>query len=81
MTNVAAFKSVNMSSEYNPPHHSPHYAVDDQVFNTWHAEQCASTMNESTPWINIDLGNTFDVNYVTLFNVMDHSGKQNNLIP
>lgn len=81
MTNVAAFKSVNMSSEYNPPHHSPQYAVDDQVFNTWHAEKCASTMNESTPWINIDLGNTFDVNYVTLFNVMDHSGKQNNLIP
>lgn len=81
MTNVATFKSVNMSSEYHPPHHSPLYAMDDQVFNMWYADKCASTMSESTPWIIIDLGNTSDVNYVTLFNVIDHSGKQNNLIP
>lgn len=74
MTNVASFKLVSMSSEWNPPHHSPSYAVDDQVLNTLNGAKCACTQNDFTPWMVIDLENTFDVNYVTLFNRIDTLG-------
>lgn len=49
MTNVAAFKPVTMSSEHNPPSHSPHYAVDGQVKNTIYGKQCAHTSNDPNP--------------------------------
>lgn len=76
MTNVAAFKPVSMSSEHNPPYHSPHYAVDGQVKNTIYGNQCAHTVNDPTPWLTIDLGNTFEVHYVTLFNRIETLGKK-----
>lgn len=41
----------------------------------WYVEKCVSIMNEFMFWINIDLGNIFDVNYVMLFNVMNFFGK------
>lgn len=78
MTNVAAFKPVNMSSEHNPPNHSPHYAVDGQVKNTIYGEQCAHTLNGPNPWLTIDLENTFEVHYVTLFNRIETLGKEGN---
>lgn len=74
MTNVASFKLVSMSSEWNPPHHSPSYAVDDQVLNTVNGAKCACTQNDLTPWMVIDLENTFNVNYITLFNRIDTLG-------
>ncbi|XP_052684566.1 fucolectin-1-like [Crassostrea angulata] len=74
MTNVAAFKPVTMSSESNPPAHSPHYAVDDKVVKTIWAQECVHTKGELTPWVIIDLEATFDVEYVTLFNRIDEHG-------
>lgn len=41
----------------------------------WYVEKCVSIMNEFMFWINIDLGNIFDVNYVMLFNVIGFFGK------
>uniref|UniRef100_K1RBM0 F5/8 type C domain-containing protein n=1 Tax=Magallana gigas TaxID=29159 RepID=K1RBM0_MAGGI len=79
MTNVAAFKPVTMSSEHNPPSHSPHYAVDGQVKNTIYGKQCAHTSNDPNPWLTIDLENTFDVQYVTLFNRIETLGKEGNI--
>lgn len=79
MTNVAAFKPVTMSSEHNPPSHSPHYAVDGQVKNTIYGKQCAHTSNDPNPWLTIDLENTFDVHYVTLFNRIETLGKEGNM--
>lgn len=78
MTNVAAFKSVTMSSEYSPHTYmySPHYAVDDRVFNTLWGEQCACTDFDAYPWMIIDMENIFEVNYVTLFNRIDELGKK-----
>lgn len=76
MTNVAAFKPVTMSSESNPPAHSPHYAVDDKVVKTIWAQECVHTKGELTPWVIIDLEATFDVEYVTLFNRIDEHGKK-----
>lgn len=48
MTNVAAFKPVTMSSESNPPAHSPHYAVDDKVVKTIWAQECVHTKGSLT---------------------------------
>lgn len=78
MKNVAAFKSVTMSSEYSPhtDMYSPHYAVDDRVFNTLWGEQCACTDFDAYPWMIIDMENIFEVNYVTLFNRIDELGKK-----
>ena len=74
MKNVAAFKPVNMSSEHNPPHHGPHYSVDDKVAKIGQAVECSSTAVELGPWMLIDLKNVFDVSYVTLVNRLDELG-------
>lgn len=55
MTIVAAFMPVNMNSDHNQPYHSPQYAVDDQVNNTLYGAHCAHTINNTTPWLTIDL--------------------------
>lgn len=59
--NVAALKSVAVSSEHNPRSHSPCYATDDRVFNSIYGRRCSQTMQEITPWLTIDLEIAFDV--------------------
>lgn len=75
LKNVAALKTVALSSEHNPPSHSPQYATDDRVYNSIYGRNCCHTLGETTPWLTIDLENTFYVHYVTLVNRIDAEGK------
>lgn len=75
LKNVAALKTVALSSEHNPPSHSPQYATDDRVYNSIYGRNCSHTLGETTPWLTIDLENTFYVHYVTLVNRIDAEGK------
>lgn len=60
--------------------YSPHYAVDDRVFNTLWGGQCAYTDFDAYPWMIIDMENIVEVNYVTLFNRIDELGKKKSYI-
>lgn len=74
MKNVATFKAVTMSSEHNPPNHSPRYSVDGKVAKIGQAVECSHTLGQLGPWMLIDLMNVFDVSYVTLVNRLDEHG-------
>jgi hypothetical protein len=52
----------------------PGYAVDGKVVLDGHAGQCIHTIDESNPWITIDLGAIYAVKYVTLVNRLDTYG-------
>ena len=74
--NVAMSKNVTMSSLWNHPiYHAGSYAVDGQVLNIPGAEKCAHTENEVKPWLSIDLGNTYDIDRVVIYNRQDAVGK------
>ena len=65
-----------MSSLWNHPiYHAGSYAVDGQVLNIPGAEKCAHTENEVKPWLSIDLGNTYDIDRVVIYNRQDAVGK------
>lgn len=74
MKNVATLKEVTMSSEHNPPNHSPRYSVDGKVEKIGQAVECSHTLGQLGPWMLIDLMNVFDVSYVTLVNRLDEHG-------
>jgi hypothetical protein len=74
--NVAMSKNVTMSSLWNLPiYHGGSYAVDGQVLNIPGAEKCTHTENEVKPWLSIDLGNTYDIDRVVIYNRQDAVGK------
>ena len=65
-----------MSSLWNLPiYHGGSYAVDGQVLNIPGAEKCTHTENEVKPWLSIDLGNTYDIDRVVIYNRQDAVGK------
>jgi hypothetical protein len=51
----------------------PDDGVDGQVLDG-HAVQCFLSLDESNRWITIDLGATYTVKYVTLFNGFNSHG-------
>jgi hypothetical protein len=73
--NVAYKKTVQMSTEWNPPHHDPTYAVDGRVVLDSYGAQCSHTQDELNPWIVVDLAAIYNLKYVTLINRLDDHGK------
>ena len=68
-------KDVTMSSLfYRPINHAGSYAVDGTVSNRQGADQCATTLPEVKPWLTIDLGNTYDIDRVVIYNRQDTLG-------
>ena len=68
-------KDVTMSYLWNHPiYHAGSYAVDGQVLNRPGAVTCASTQPEVKPWLSIDLGNTYDIDRVVIYNRQDTLG-------
>ena len=69
------YKDVTMSSLWNLPiYHAGSYAVDGQVLNRPGAVACATTQSEVKPWLSIDLGNTYDIDRVVMYNRQDELG-------
>ena len=68
-------KDVTMSSLWNLPiYHAGSFAVDGQVLNRQGADRCATTDWEAKPWLSIDLGNTYDIDRVVIYNRQDELG-------
>ena len=73
--NVAMSKNVTMSSLwYSPIYYAGSFAVDGQVLNRAGADKCATTQPEDKPWLSIDLGNTYDIDRVVMYNRQDELG-------
>ena len=73
--NVAMSKDTTMSSLWNHPiYHASSFAVDGQVLNNPGADKCATTQPEVKPWLSIDLGNTYDIDRVVIYNRQDTLG-------
>ena len=47
------------------------YAVDGNTSKDWFNGGCASTKNETDPWLLLDLGGTFTVTALKIFNRED----------
>ena len=73
-SNVAEGKTVTMSSLYTSTQHGDgdwEHAVDGDTSQDWYAGGCASTNNEANPWLLLDLGDTFTVTSLKIFNRED----------
>jgi hypothetical protein len=73
--NVAFNKTVHMSSIHKPTYHGSEYAVDGRIVKDRTGVQCSSTEGETNPWIVVDLGAIYNLQYITLFNRIDTFGK------
>ena len=68
-------KDVTMSSLwYLPTDYGGSFAVDGKVFNIYGAYKCATTNPEVKPWLSIDLGNTYNIDRVVIYNRQDELG-------
>lgn len=67
-----------MSSEHYQSNqdHASYYAVDGEVLHTIYSINCSSTVYKEALWMVIDLENTFDVEYVSLYNLIETLGKE-----
>ena len=73
--NVAMSKDVAMSSLwYLPISYGGSFAVDGKVLNHSQAYTCVTTTSEVKPWLLIDLGNTYDIDRVVIYNRQDELG-------
>jgi len=68
-------KDVTMSSLWNLQiHYGGSFAVDGTVLNRSGADNCATTQPEVKPWLSIDLGKTYDIDRVVIYNRQDELG-------
>ena len=73
--NIALGKNVTMSSLYTSNTLGDgdwEYAVDGNTSKDWYVGGCASTNSESNPWLLLDLGGTFTVTSLKIFNREDN---------
>ena len=72
--NIALGKTVTMSSLYTSTQHGDGvwaYAVDGNTSKDWFNGGCACTNYEADPWLLVDLGGTFTVTSLKIFNRED----------
>jgi len=74
---IALKKPTTQSSECcNGP---SRLAVDGKIFGNYHMKSCTHTHRDTNPWWRVNLGGTYQVNNVQVFNRLDsHSERLNN---
>ncbi|XP_048764462.1 uncharacterized protein LOC125672289 [Ostrea edulis] len=74
--NAALLQSAYSSSVFpgNSHQYTANWAIDGKIANLSSSQQCFISNEESSPWIQIDLGGNYLISYVKLYNRLDVQG-------
>ncbi|KAK3107917.1 hypothetical protein FSP39_025104, partial [Pinctada imbricata] len=75
--NIAVGKPASGSSVlYDSPDHFPSQALDGSVVPHKWGIYCYHSGGETTPWLTVDLGTDYDIDFVLIFNRHDEFGER-----